>query len=321
MFGSKKLDSLTVGLLNDGMWYKGYVHSLLREFVSFITYVENPVPPGKGIDLLVFSVVNTRESDTTKYTCKKLLINSEAWRKYYPCDLRLDGREGPIPDTPGIGKQLYVPHYITSFFERSIARKDILSQPKKTTGTKKKFCAFMYSHDVDNRCQFFDLLSKYKRVDALGKSRRNTSVPIDRESPNFYDSAVEKYKDYKFVICFENNSSVGGITEKIINPMLAFSDDPTEGRPPSIPIYWGAPDIGKHFNTKSFVNVMDYKDMQAAVERVKEIDNNDALYRSILAEPWLAKDNPSLDDTPVVTALRELFTISPATSSTLDGMA
>ena len=53
---------------------------------------------------------------------------------------------------------------------------------------------------------------------------------------------------YKFTVAFENNSALGYNTEKLTDPMLAGS----------IPIYFGNPQIGRHFNTRSFINAHEY---------------------------------------------------------------
>ena len=53
----------------------------------------------------------------------------------------------------------------------------------------------------------------------------------------------------------------------------------------TIPIYWGNPEIHKDFNPKSFINSHAYNSFEEFVERIKEIDQNDELYYSILDEP------------------------------------
>jgi alpha(1,3/1,4) fucosyltransferase len=260
---------LSIKLVDGGHFYKGYVESLFNQLDHDVKFVTNDNP-----DLLVFSVFG---KENEKYNCKKLLLVGEAWRSYPKCDLRIDACTEP--------GTVYVPHYIPSFHERKSIRRDALTQLKPKY-EKKKFCAFLASYDVEPRNTFFDLLCKYKRVDGLGKSKKNTDVSEDRDNLWYYDSAVEKYKDYKFVICFENTSKDGYVTEKIVNAMLAGA----------IPIYWGDPNVTKHFNPKSFINVHDFKDLSAVVDQVKEIDENDQLYKAMLAEPWLADSNPVMSD-------------------------
>ncbi|MCR4616410.1 MAG: hypothetical protein K5756_09710 [Clostridiales bacterium] len=134
---------------------------------------------------------------------------------------------------------------------------------------KTGFCNFVYSNSMANkkRQDFFDLLSQYKKVDSGGKYLNNIGAPVANK--------YEFQKKYKFSIAFENDSSPGYTTEKIMDAFAAKT----------IPIYWGNPDISKDINPKSFINCHDYDSFEAVVERVKEIDNDPELYRSILSEP------------------------------------
>jgi hypothetical protein len=59
----------------------------------------------------------------------------------------------------------------------------------------------------------------------------------------------------------------------------------------TIPIYWGDPKIVKVFNPKAFINVMDYSSIDAVVQRVVELDNDDKAYMTMLQEPALLLPN------------------------------
>ncbi|PYS64745.1 MAG: hypothetical protein DMF74_05970 [Acidobacteria bacterium] len=111
---------------------------------------------------------------------------------------------------------------------------------------KTRFCNFVYSNCVPFREKFCAELSKYKPVDAPGKSMNN--MP-GIESTNGVKGDMWQRKrafisQYKFTIAFENSSYPGYHTEKILDPMMVDS----------LPIYWGNPCIDQHFNTRSFVN-------------------------------------------------------------------
>ena len=54
----------------------------------------------------------------------------------------------------------------------------------------------------------------------------------------------------------------------------------------SMPIYWGNPEIGKEFNTNSFVNFYDFNNLNEMVEHIIELDKNDELYLSKLNQSW-----------------------------------
>jgi hypothetical protein len=119
------------------------------------------------------------------------------------------------------------------------------------------------------RNRFFRELSKYKPIDSGGKLFNNMGGPIA--------SKAALLRESKFTIAFENESHSGYTTEKIAEPMHAES----------LPIYWGNPDVGLDFNTRSFINVHDWPSMDAAIERIIEVDRNDELYLEYLRQPWM----------------------------------
>lgn len=134
----------------------------------------------------------------------------------------------------------------------------LVKEPDYDTGRvlagKKHFCNFLYSHRVPYREDFFKQLSKYKKIDAPGKSMNNMQ-PID--APTNSDKWAVKQQflsQYKFTISFENYSYPGYQTEKLYDAMIANS----------IPVYCGDPFIGQLFNTAAFVNVGDEIDLNGS---------------------------------------------------------
>jgi hypothetical protein len=122
----------------------------------------------------------------------------------------------------------------------------------------------------------FKKLSKYKKVDSGGRWMNNVGGPVE-------DKAAFTRK-HKFAICFENNSSPGYTTEKIIDGMLVSS----------VPIYWGNPLVNLDFNSSSFVNFHERatagslsRALDELVEQIIELDRDDARYLEILSQPWL----------------------------------
>jgi hypothetical protein len=138
----------------------------------------------------------------------------------------------------------------------------------------------MYSNPVPQaRIKFFKLLSKYKPVDSFGRVLNNmpTAQPPEAiRSGGWQDTKLFLTRDHKFTIAFESASYPGYVTEKILHAMLNNS----------IPIYWGSPRIDQDFNPRSFINCHQYRNFSEVVQRVIEIDKDEALYRTILAEPW-----------------------------------
>lgn len=133
--------------------------------------------------------------------------------------------------------------------------------------SKTKFCNFLYSHKVPYREAFFKELSKYKKVDAPGKSMNNMQS-IDSLYPgDIWDIKRKFLSPYKFTIAFENDVYPGYQTEKLYDAMLVNS----------LPIYCGDPFIGEIFNTKSFVNATDYlpKTNTTAIQQLAKIGQMD----------------------------------------------
>ncbi|MEK7680916.1 MAG: glycosyltransferase family 10 [Patescibacteria group bacterium] len=138
---------------------------------------------------------------------------------------------------------------------------------------KLEFCSFVYSNYRSDKSRkiIFDKFSTYKKVNSGGGYLNNVGGRIDNK--------LEFEAKHKFSIAFENSSRSGYTTEKIVCSLVADT----------IPIYWGNPDIGREFNIKRFINCHDYKSFDDVVERIKEIDQNDDLYLSIINEPVLAE--------------------------------
>lgn len=62
----------------------------------------------------------------------------------------------------------------------------------------------------------------------------------------------------------------------------------------TIPIYWGDPQVSDVFNNQAFINVADFGSVQDVVSFVKEIDNDDNLFYSMLETPALVSNEYSL---------------------------
>lgn len=142
--------------------------------------------------------------------------------------------------------------------------------------SKTKFCNFMYSHPYVTRDELFHKVCEYKKVDSIGKHLNNTGVSSTRYVKGWQQLSIELRMPYKFSIAAENASLMGYTTEKLISCLEAKT----------VPIYWGDASVGEELNSKAFINCHEYDSWDAVVERIKEIDNNPELFRSILEEPW-----------------------------------
>ncbi|WP_316796707.1 glycosyltransferase family 10 domain-containing protein [Pedobacter agri] len=113
---------------------------------------------------------------------------------------------------------------------------------------KKKFCNFLYSNLVPHREDFFKQLSKYKKIDAPGKSMNNMPSIDSIYNGDVWERKRKFLSEYKFTIAFENYAYPGYQTEKLYDAM----------RENSLPIYCGDNYIDEIFNPKSFINTPNY---------------------------------------------------------------
>jgi hypothetical protein len=123
---------------------------------------------------------------------------------------------------------------------------------------------------VPYREAFFKQLSKYKKVDAPGRSMNNMPGIDTQYNGDMWEVKRQFLSPYKFTIAFENDIFPGYQTEKLYDAMLAGS----------IPIYCGDPFVGDIFNPKSFINADEYLQKKhqwivGPVERMGQMDFED----------------------------------------------
>jgi hypothetical protein len=157
---------------------------------------------------------------------------------------------------------------------------------------RRSFCSFVAVQPKGERVSFVPQLSNsYKKVSCGGSLFNNihdchwpcTETRFGLETIQGRGDQVHKIDfldHFKFNVAFENCSSEGYVTEKIIHAMFANS----------IPIYWGDPTIHLDFNKNSFLSLHDFENHEELIEKVKEIDQDDKKYQDMLAEPWFTNN-------------------------------
>ena len=167
--------------------------------------------------------------------------------------------------------------------------------------TKSAFCSFIFASRNQYREDFTMKLSQYKRVDCLGKrlnNKKDDSLSgryIGPSSSGLGTSNVEVLKPYKFNVCFENKSLRGYTTEKIWWGFLAKT----------VSLYWGDPDIHQDFNSKAFLCRNDYGSDEEFIEKIKELDNDDDAYLSML-HTHAIKDESILDRQKIINFFQKI---------------
>lgn len=142
---------------------------------------------------------------------------------------------------------------------------------------KKYFANFISSHESEYniRGDFFKKLCEYKRVESPGSYLNN--MPNGETVHWLNDSKPDFQRKCKFTLCFESTMHYGFVTEKIMD---AFYAD-------TIPVYYGSPTVTEIFNKDAFINVADFDSFEAAIERIKELDQDDEKYLEMLRQPIL----------------------------------
>lgn len=205
------------------------------------------------------------------YNCKKLFWTGETIQPNF--SLSDYAMTCFYVDDP---RHLRLPYYVLG---SGCAPEELLKTPQEidqVAAEPRDFCSFVVSNGnpkrAGKRIEFFHRLSRYKRIDSGGKALNNMGCFL----PPGNSAKHDFIKRYKFNLCFENKSLPGYTTEKVVEAMHARC----------IPIYWGDPLVERDFNPRSILNLNDYPNEQAFVDKIIEVDNNPEMYRALLAEPY-----------------------------------
>lgn len=215
--------------------------------------------------------------DYLKYKCLRIFYSPENWRPDFAgCDFAItfDYKDDPRHFRLPLWALYYISYVKQHGFpelDDAVADEELMAR----WNSKSRFCCFIVSNPAaKTRIDFFQKLDKIKRVDSAGRHLNNIGYFL--EGGTF--AKMDFIKDYRFVISFENCSSIGYTTEKLIEPLLIGA----------IPIYWGNPAVGKEFNKKRILYYDDFPTEQALIERILQIENDPKEALGILKEKAFA---------------------------------
>lgn len=166
--------------------------------------------------------------------------------------------------------------------------------PKTILNQKTNFCSYVMSNTKNSapeRESIYYALSEYKTVSSGGRWRNNVSGPVDDK--------VAFQSSCKFALAIENSSSSGYCTEKFAEAAQSNC----------VPIYWGDPTIAQQFNPKSFINAHDYESFHDLTDAIRQIDQDENVYLSMLKEPWFinGKEPEDLKSASITNFLTNIF--------------
>jgi alpha(1,3/1,4) fucosyltransferase len=209
------------------------------------------------------------------HDCVKIYFGIEFWPPdFRECDYALTCNY--LDDA----RHLRLPYYILTGNPAALQKKE--EEFAQIMAAKKDFCCFVVSNvgkKAQKRVEFFQRLCQYKKVDSAGRACNN----IGRKLPDGFWAKQEFLRSYKFNIAFENTSRPGYTTEKLVEAMRARC----------LPIYWGNPRVAGEFNTKSFLYYSDFPSEDALIEKIIELDKDDAKYLEYLRQPYFNNDQPN----------------------------
>ena len=144
----------------------------------------------------------------------------------------------------------------------------------------RKFCTFVQGNDLSPyRNEYFRRLGEIEVVDSFGPVFNNTGVIVDRAGK------IEKTRDYKFAMAFENSAYAGYVTEKLIDALVSDV----------LPIYWGGSRVGEEFNDKAFVDV-GRLGVEPSLALVREINSDFELYWQHYDQPIVSREQVALSE-------------------------
>ena len=165
------------------------------------------------------------------------------------------------------------------------SRRNSLTDPVAAASelsAKTGFCNFIYSNPAAHpmRDAIFGKLCEYRKVDSLGRHLNNVATPGTGWSGAHKAEGLALRRPYKFSIACENARMAGYVSEKIMVALQAHT----------VPVYWGDPHVAETVNPECFINAFDYPDLDALLQRVKEVDADDALWLKYAAAPWFTPE-------------------------------
>ena len=293
LVASVPLTTLRVAFHNNGKYFRGPIAAAGPHLASSFAIVEYDA---NLLDLWIICSY-PGDCDPRGYNStmrqKKIFFSAEPYdmSSLVGYDAIADTKLNPFMRPPcTIG--LYLPYYVTAQYELGyfIAKRNVRDIAARADQlTNRSFAVYMQHSCISFREKFFDVLSTYKRSDAVSICKHNMSPDYKPPgSEHSWKSSALVYAGYKFALVMENSMHSGYITEKIVTAIMAET----------IPIYIGAPDIADHFNEDSFVHVLNFPSLHDALQRIIYLDNNDTAYMEVLQRPLLTSNNHWTSQSP-----------------------
>lgn len=258
---------------NYGEWGFEVIDALLLQtFHNIVIVHDATLKP----DLVVKSHFY-QPSSISNYTCPYITWSGESNRVVH------NTTSAPIMEINTINcnvkNSLYFPHLITECKE--------IRRPKPIE--KKYCCSYAYKVSINERENLFRVMrSLEKSCFSFGRSLYTNDNPFESPQIQRWDN-YKLFNSFAFNVAMENKIFSGYITEKIGHAFLSGS----------VPIYWGDTNTVNHFfNSESFINVLDYPNIEKAAQDIIEIYKDKDKYHKYSSSPITI--NKNLEDYEVL---------------------
>lgn len=142
-----------------------------------------------------------------------------------------------------------------------------LTDGRKFTSMRKKFVVTFIGRGYPLRLHAIEALAKIGKVDVFGEVARNQV-----KNPSYVA------RNYRFVMCFENDLYPGYVTEKPLEAYLTGA----------IPLYNGLDEL-KYLNQSALINLVNFNNLTEWVDEIKKISRDTNLFKKIYEQPILSK--------------------------------
>ncbi len=214
---------------------------------------ENPEPTGNAGAHIWFTGENVRPP-------------TGHWDGYLSFDIDpLDGRNAYLPlwwQSVGLLGQA------GSVFTSAMPSWEQLIQPRDPGAQRPKFACAFINNPEPMRLHAINELNKVGQVDVYGGA-------VGRPVPDKADVA----RDYRFVVCFENDIYPGYVTEK---PLEAWATG-------AVPLWRGADSAG-YLNPAAMINAANFPSLRDFSEEVASLGADPARWASTSAQPAIVKE-------------------------------
>lgn len=147
-------------------------------------------------------------------------------------------------------------------------KREIRNYNENSGKTVGRGVCMVYSRKTDIRRKlFYNLDFDVNSAGRVFNTEEGWTVSKDRWK------LIDYISQYKFYLAIENSRHTGYVTEKLYNALLSDA----------IPVYWGAPDVGRVFNSDAFINLDNFSSIKGLSERLKNMSDSEC--QEILDKP------------------------------------